>query len=1440
MWNALEQAQSVAAVAGGGGGGAVTGGMTAGVGGGMTGDPLWLSSLSSALHVGDAEFWEESISPSTIRVSLSSCDPGNPSHTSALLRGMKWLLANMSKGRDVSDFYPHVVKLVTASSLEVRKLVYLYLVQYADHSPETRELSLLSINSFQRGLGDPEQWIRGLALRVLTSIRLPDILQIQILAAQRSAGDVSPYVRKCAANALVKLHRAIDSSSRKKTSAADKDNDGDRSRRQQREIIVELLVELLEREESTMVLTSALIAFSELQLDLALLHTSFRKVCDLLTDMDEWGQVVVLDLLTRYCRTYFRRPPEGAAERIDREKRVVGARTVVPVALATEMTEENVGRTDAGAPVGTALTAESAAAGASLPPYRAQPQSASVTKIKRRVVRKGFYSDEEDSSTEEEVYENPLGQIVPSISQALREQPVFPNPSAQQAGVSGGSLAAVSELESLAPDHRLLLTSAMPLLKSRNAGVVLAVCGLAYYCGIASIPTRVAVGKALVRISRDRREIQYVVLTSIRTLAAECPSAFTPYLSDFFVTAMDPEFTKLIKLDILTLLALEPKAIERVLTEFRAYAVSSEQPFAVAAIRSVGKVAEMARRVHDRHGLKHAKAEEERRRANATALNCLYGLVTLSQVSGEGKAPIVGECVIAAQHMLQMLNSDDVAVEDPNHVRARALNRILLLVIGSLSARAVLPQPQDDSEDGNDDDCDSRNSQLGRLSKLTTKNLPPSAAASGLWIMGEFLASPTFSPSPALVFGGDAQRVASIRLELVRLVARAFPDLDPVEKEQGVHLASKLLLSAPSGLAKEAAICEHVLAMGRLDLNPDLRDRARFESGLIHLSLGLAHDVDALETPPSAIKGKLSVDQARQILLRRKLASNSLTGGAGAASESFRFGTLSSLVGHRARNAYVPLPTWAEKDSPSSLRDPPERKPSLSQGPDSAARPDGGFYGSSSSSESSGSADDSSSSTSSSDEDDSRSASSDDSSTTSSEDDASSSRDANLLQISSRTAAPPIPRGLALQPTQKSVGDASSSSENDSSSSTSSSDGDDSGSSSPQSMSIRRTTPAATDASLISLGGGGTVIGPASSSSLLFQGGRPVDSVSELSDDLKGLILFPVAHSSSAASGSFAGDRPGDTERDSGAWLPLVRSDLAGGLSVQARYLRGAARTRESLSLGLLVSDATPNVVCLQVRFENHRKGGGAPFRRLKLHQRSSISTSGSAASSSVMGPRKIVAPPEIPQLDPGQRVDRVLGIEFSGVSDRDGSLLAKMDVQFGTGSVPIEIRPTVGDLLQPPSSLSSTPLTGDLFDAAIRNLQGFQRIESRFEVPAGTSAVKNLSGAGDLAARRITDHVALVPVGDASTASSANSKATDLKLRFVGYLPSAGDPVYVLLTLVRSSNTEGEGEGEGGGGGGGGQRRYRGKAVVCCVQPLAVNSIMNQVKRALNGIGSS
>lgn len=53
---------------------------------------------------------------------------------------------------------------------------------------------------------DPNQLIRASALRVLSSIRVPTIVSIMMLAIREAANDMSPYVRKTAANAIAKLY----------------------------------------------------------------------------------------------------------------------------------------------------------------------------------------------------------------------------------------------------------------------------------------------------------------------------------------------------------------------------------------------------------------------------------------------------------------------------------------------------------------------------------------------------------------------------------------------------------------------------------------------------------------------------------------------------------------------------------------------------------------------------------------------------------------------------------------------------------------------------------------------------------------------------------------------------------------------------------------------------------------------------------------------------------------------------------------------------------------------------------------------------------------------------------------------------------------------------------------------------------------------------------
>ena len=90
--------------------------------------------------------------------------------------------------------------------MEIRKLVYIFLLRYAESDPD---LALLSINTFQRDLADHNPLIRAMALRVLSGINIPMILNIVILAVKKCAADPSPYVRKAAAFALIKCYKSV-------------------------------------------------------------------------------------------------------------------------------------------------------------------------------------------------------------------------------------------------------------------------------------------------------------------------------------------------------------------------------------------------------------------------------------------------------------------------------------------------------------------------------------------------------------------------------------------------------------------------------------------------------------------------------------------------------------------------------------------------------------------------------------------------------------------------------------------------------------------------------------------------------------------------------------------------------------------------------------------------------------------------------------------------------------------------------------------------------------------------------------------------------------------------------------------------------------------------------------------------------------------------------
>ncbi|KAG9353720.1 hypothetical protein JZ751_011842 [Albula glossodonta] len=200
------------------------------------------------------------------------------------LEAMKRIVGLIARGKNASELFPAVVKNVASKNIELKKLVYVYLVRYAE---EQQDLALLSISTFQRALKDPNQLIRASALRVLSSIRVTIIVPIMMLAIKEAATDLSPYVRKTAAHAIQKLY------------SLDPD---------QKEHLIEVIEKLL-KDKSTLVAGSVVMAFEEVCPDrIDLIHKNYRKLCNLLVDVEEWGQVVIITMLTRYARTQFLSP----------------------------------------------------------------------------------------------------------------------------------------------------------------------------------------------------------------------------------------------------------------------------------------------------------------------------------------------------------------------------------------------------------------------------------------------------------------------------------------------------------------------------------------------------------------------------------------------------------------------------------------------------------------------------------------------------------------------------------------------------------------------------------------------------------------------------------------------------------------------------------------------------------------------------------------------------------------------------------------------------------------------------------------------------------------------------------------------------------------------------------------------------------------------------
>ena len=117
----------------------------------------------------------------------------------------KQVIAMMTIGKDVSALFPHMVRCMATQSIELKKLVYLYIINYAKSKPD---LTIMAVNSFQydsRNIQNP--LMRALAVRTMSCIRIERITEYLCESLKDSLGDDDPYVKKTAALAVAKLYQ---------------------------------------------------------------------------------------------------------------------------------------------------------------------------------------------------------------------------------------------------------------------------------------------------------------------------------------------------------------------------------------------------------------------------------------------------------------------------------------------------------------------------------------------------------------------------------------------------------------------------------------------------------------------------------------------------------------------------------------------------------------------------------------------------------------------------------------------------------------------------------------------------------------------------------------------------------------------------------------------------------------------------------------------------------------------------------------------------------------------------------------------------------------------------------------------------------------------------------------------------------------------------------
>ncbi|KAK7955827.1 uncharacterized protein PG986_005049 [Apiospora aurea] len=196
---------------------------------------------------------------------------------------LKKIVANMTmSNNEMVQLFPDIIQCMNIPNLEIKKMCYLFLVNYARMKPE---LAVKAIPVLEQDMEDNNPLVRALTLRTMSYVHVKEFVEATVPIVKQMLRDADPYVRKTAAYCVAKLY------------------DHDRHMVEHSDLI-ERLNSLL-RDDNPTVVASALAGLMDIwersdAIKLTIDYSNASKMVAILPDCSEWGQTYILEALMSY------------------------------------------------------------------------------------------------------------------------------------------------------------------------------------------------------------------------------------------------------------------------------------------------------------------------------------------------------------------------------------------------------------------------------------------------------------------------------------------------------------------------------------------------------------------------------------------------------------------------------------------------------------------------------------------------------------------------------------------------------------------------------------------------------------------------------------------------------------------------------------------------------------------------------------------------------------------------------------------------------------------------------------------------------------------------------------------------------------------------------------------------------------------------------------